>query len=179
MKRRCEWSGSDPLYLAYHDDEWGVPLRDDRRLFEMLILEGVQAGLSWLTVLRKREAYRLAFDNFDPETISGYDEERVCRLLENPGIVRNRLKVRAAVQNAGAFLRVVRDCGSFHRYLWDFVGGRPIQNQWSNPREIPARTSESDRLSRDLKKRGFAFAGSTICYAFMQAVGMVNDHLTY
>jgi DNA-3-methyladenine glycosylase I len=179
MKRRCEWSGSDPLYLEYHDHEWGVPVREDRRLFEMLILEGAQAGLSWITVLRKREAYRCAFDHFDAEKISRYDDDRVRRLLENPGIIRNSLKIRAAVRNAGAFLQVVGEYGSFHRYLWEFVGGRPIQNRWSGPREIPARTRESDAMSSDLKKRGFSFAGSTICYAFMQAVGMVNDHLTY
>ncbi len=179
MKRRCEWSGSDPLYLEYHDLEWGVPVRDDRRLFEMLILEGAQAGLSWLTVLRKREAYRRAFDNFDPKKVSRYDGNRIRRLLEDPGIIRNRLKIRAAVQNAGAFLKVAEEYGSFHTYLWDFVGGRPIQNRWVTPQEIPPRTRESDALSKDLKKRGFSFAGSTICYAFMQAVGMVNDHLTY
>ena len=179
MKRRCAWSGSDPLYLEYHDREWGVPVRDDRRLFEMLILEGAQAGLSWLTVLRKREAYRRAFDNFDAKKISRYDADRIRRLLEDSGIIRNGLKIRAAVQNAGAFLKVVEDYGSFHDYLWDFVGGRPIQNRWSRPEEIPPRTRESDTLSKDLKKKGFSFAGSTICYAFMQAVGMVNDHLTY
>jgi DNA-3-methyladenine glycosylase I len=145
----------------------------------MLILEGAQAGLSWLTVLRKREAYRRAFDNFDPEKVSRYGEDRIRELLGNPGIIRNRLKINAAVRNARAFLKVVEEYGSFHTYLWSFVGGRPVQNRWSRPQEVPARTPESDRLSRDLRTRGFAFVGSTICYAFMQAVGMVNDHLTY
>jgi DNA-3-methyladenine glycosylase I len=178
MKARCAWAGTDPLYIAYHDREWGVPLHDDRKLFEMLILEGAQAGLSWITILRKREAFREAFDRFDPSKVAGYDQERVRELLNNPGIIRNRLKIHAAVQNAQAFLKVVEEFGSFDRYLWQFVEGHPFQNRWNGREEVPARTGESDALSKDLKKRGFKFVGSTICYAFMQAVGMVNDHLT-
>ena len=178
MKPRCIWAGTDPLYLAYHDREWGVPLHDDRKLFEMLILEGAQAGLSWVTILRKREAFREAFDQFDPSKIAGYEQKRIRELLNNPGIIRNRLKIHAAVQNAQAFLKVVEEFGSFDRYLWQVVGGRPLQNRWGRGQDIPARTRESDALSKDLKKRGFKFVGPTICYAFMQAVGMVNDHLT-
>jgi DNA-3-methyladenine glycosylase I len=177
MKPRCAWAGTDPLYIAYHDREWGVPLHDDRKLFEMLILEGAQAGLSWITILRKREAFREAFDHFDPSKVAGYDQERVRELLNNPGIIRNRLKINAAVQNAQAFLKVVEEFGSFDRYLWRFVEGRPLRNRWGRGQDVPARTGESDVLSKDLKKRGFKFVGSTICYAFMQAVGMVNDHL--
>ncbi|HYB21643.1 MAG TPA: DNA-3-methyladenine glycosylase I [Thermodesulfobacteriota bacterium] len=179
MKRRCEWAGSDPLYIDYHDHEWGVPVHDDRRLLEMLILEGAQAGLSWITILKKREAYRQAFDDFDPQKLSNYGESQIRQLLKNPGIIRNRLKIEAAVQNARAFLRVVDEWGSFDRYLWQFVGHRPIQNRWKRQQDIPARTRESDAMTRDLKKRGFKFVGSTVCYAFMQAVGMVNDHPTY
>ena len=178
MKSRCSWAGTDPLYIAYHDREWGVPLHDDRKLFEMLILEGAQAGLSWITILRKREAFREAFDRFDPSKVAEYGQERIQKLLHNPGIIRNRLKIHAAVQNAQAYLKVAEEFGSFDRYLWQFVGGCPRQNRWSRGQEIPARTAESDALSKDLKKRGFKFVGSTICYAFMQAVGMVNDHLT-
>ena len=178
MKPRCLWAGTDPLYLAYHDREWGVPLHEDRKLFEMLILEGAQAGLSWITILRKREAFREAFDQFDPSKIAGYEQKRIRELLHNPGIIRNRLKIHAAVQNAQAFLKVVEEFGSFDRYLWQVVGGRPLQNRWGRGQDIPARTRESDALSKDLKKRGFKFVGPTICYAFMQAVGMVNDHLT-
>jgi DNA-3-methyladenine glycosylase I len=177
MKARCGWAGTDSLYIAYHDREWGVPVHDDRRLFEMLILEGAQAGLSWITVLRKRGAFREAFDRFDPSKVAQYDEGRIQELLRNPGIIRNRLKIRAAVQNARAFLKVVEDFGSFDGYLWRFVGGHPLQNRWNSQQEVPSRTAESDALSRDLKKRGFSFVGSTICYAFMQAVGMVNDHV--
>ena len=176
-KKRCPWAGADPLYVAYHDREWGVPLHDDGRLFEMLILEGAQAGLSWITVLRKREAFRKAFDTFDPEKVARYGPGRIEELLSNPGIIRNRLKIHSAVQNARAFLQVREEFGSFDRYLWPFVGGHPLQNRWTRGQEVPARTPESDALSRDLKKRGFKFVGSTICYAFMQAVGMVNDHL--
>jgi len=176
MKRRCDWSGKDPLYVKYHDREWGVPVHDDRLLFEMLILEGAQAGLSWLTILRKREAFREAFDRFDPSRVAEYDGRKIRELLRNPGIIRNRLKIQAAVQNARAFLRVAEEFGSFDRYVWRFVGGKPIQNRRARLRDIPARTEESDTLSRDLKQRGFKFVGSTICYAFMQAVGMVNDH---
>jgi DNA-3-methyladenine glycosylase I len=178
MKPRCAWAGTDPLYVAYHDREWGVPLHDDRKLFEMLILEGAQAGLSWITILRKREAFREAFDRFDPSKVAKYDPGRIQELLRNPGIIRNRLKIHAAVQNAQAFLQVAEEFGSFDRYLWQFVGGRSRQNRWSRGQDVPARTAESDALSKDLKKREFKFVGSTICYAFMQAVGMVNDHVT-
>ena len=177
MKRRCDWCGEDPLYVKYHDREWGIPLHDDRRLFEMLILEGMQAGLSWITILKKREAFRGAFDSFDPSRVAEYDKGKIRQLLQNPGIIRNRLKIQAAVQNAQAFLEVAEEFGFFDRYLWQFVGNRPRQNRWRKLQEIPARTQESDALSRDLKKRGFKFVGSTICYAFMQAVGMVNDHV--
>lgn len=176
--RRCDWCGSDPLYIAYHDAEWGVPLHDDRALFELLLLEGAQAGLSWLTVLRKRENYRQALDGFDARKIAHYDARRLASLLRNPGLVRNRLKIRSAVQNARAFLDVQEKVGSFDRYLWQFIGGQPRQNQWRSMKEVPARTPESDALSRDLRAQGFNFVGSTICYAFMQASGMVNDHLT-
>jgi DNA-3-methyladenine glycosylase I len=175
---RCAWAGSDPLYLAYHDDEWGVPLHDDRRLFEMLVLEGAQAGLSWITILRKRGAYRKAFDRFDPAKIARYDAKKIRMLLEDPGIVRNRLKIDAAVKNARAFLEVQDEIGSFDRYIWQFVGGRPKRNAWRSPKQVPAKTSESDAMSKDLRSRGFGFVGSTICYAFMQATGMVNDHTT-
>jgi DNA-3-methyladenine glycosylase I len=175
---RCAWAGSDPLYLAYHDDEWGVPLHDDRRLFEMLVLEGAQAGLSWITILRKRGAYRKAFDRFDPAKIARYDAKKIRLLLEDPGIVRNRLKIDAAVKNARAFLEVQDEMGSFDRYIWQFVGGRPKRNAWRSPKQVPAKTAESDAMSKDLRSRGFGFVGSTICYAFMQATGMVNDHTT-
>ena len=174
---RCPWAGSDPLYLRYHDEEWGVPSHDDRHLFEMLILEGAQAGLSWITILRKRDAYRKAFDRFDPRRVAAYDAKKLRALLADPGIVRNRLKIHGAVRNARAFLEVQREFGSFHAYLWPFVGGKPRINRPRTMQDVPARTVESDALSKDLKKRGFTFVGSTICYAFMQAVGMVNDHL--
>ena len=178
VKPRCAWAGSDPLYVRYHDEEWGVPVHDDRRLFEFLILEGAQAGLSWITVLRKREVYRAAFDAFDPKRVARYDGRRIERLLRNPGIVRNRLKIESAVTNARAFLAVQEEFGRFARYLWRFVGGRPIVNRWPSPARVPARTAVSDALSKDLQKRGFRFVGSTICYAYMQAVGLVNDHTT-
>jgi len=174
-RSRCAWCGTDPLYVRYHDDEWGVPVHDDRRLFEMLILEGAQAGLSWITILRKREAYRRAFDRFDARKIAKYGAARKRALLADPGIVRNRLKIDAAITNARAFLAVQREFGSFDAYIWRFVGGRPIRAR-AGLGDIPARTPESDAMSRDLKHRGFKFIGSTICYAFMQAVGMVNDH---
>lgn len=173
---RCAWAGNDPLYQAYHDREWGVPVHDDRLLFEFLILEGAQAGLSWITILRKREAYRSAFARFDPELVARFDGTRVAGLLANPGIVRNRLKVESAVTNARAFLKVQEEYGSFGAYLWRFVDGRPIRNAWRSIKEVPASTPVSDALSRDLKRRGFRFVGTTICYAHMQAVGMVNDH---
>ena len=173
---RCRWAGSDPLYIAYHDDEWGVPLHDDRRLFEMLILEGAQAGLSWITILRKRPAYRRAFDRFDPRKVARYDARRRAQLMKDEGIVRNRLKIDAAVTNARAFLAVQKELGSFDRYIWQFTGGAPLINERRSFSDVPARTPESDAMSKDLKKRGFRFVGTTICYAFMQATGMVNDH---
>jgi DNA-3-methyladenine glycosylase I len=174
---RCPWPGSDPLYLAYHDEEWGLPNHDDRHLFEMLVLEGAQAGLSWITILRKRERYRAVFDEFDPGKVARYGERMLASLLADAGIVRNRLKVESAVANAKAFLAVQREFGSFDAYLWSFVGGRPIVNARRTMKDVPAKTSESDALSKALQKRGFRFVGSTICYAYMQAVGLVNDHL--
>ncbi len=172
---RCTWP-SNPLSIRYHDEEWGVPQHDDRTLFEFLILEGAQAGLSWDTILQKRENYRAAFDQFDPERIARYDRRKQQSLLRNPGIIRNRLKVASAVRNAKAFLDVQKEFGSFDRYIWQFVGGKPRINAWRPGLKLPASTPESDAMSKDLKKRGFNFVGSTICYAFMQAVGMVNDH---
>ena len=174
---RCFWAGTDPAYIAYHDAEWGVPLHDDRALFELLILEGAQAGLSWLTVLRKRESYRKAFHNFDPKRVARYDDKKVAALLMNEGIIRNKLKVKAAVQNAQAFLIVKKEFKTFDNYLWEFVDGQPVQNDLKAKDDLPARTTLSDALSKDLRQRGFKFVGSTICYAFMQASGMVNDHL--
>jgi len=171
---RCWWANGD-LYIAYHDHEWGVPVHDDRHLFEMLILEGAQAGLSWITILKKRENYRRAFDNFDVRKVARYDARKIQKLLADPGIVRNRLKINAAIQNTKAFLAVQKEFGSFDKYIWQFVGGEPVLNSWKKG-QIPARTKESDAMSKDLQKRGFKFVGSTICYAFMQAVGMVNDH---
>lgn len=174
---RCAWAGTDPLYVAYHDMEWGVPVHDDRRLFEMLCLEGAQAGLAWITILRKREHYRRAFDHFDAATIATYGDEQIAALLADPGIVRNRLKVNAFIQNARAFLAVQTEFGSFDAYIWQFVGGVPIVNQRRALRDIPAQTPESEAMSKDLKRRGFTFVGPTICYAFMQACGLVNDHV--
>lgn len=176
MKHRCAWCGTDPLYLKYHDEEWGVPSHDDRHLFEMINLEGAQAGLSWITILRKRENYRKAFDAFDPKKIITYDEKKVKQLLSNEGIVRNRLKIASVITNAETFLRVQKEFGSFDAYIWQFTGGKPIVNRRASIRDIPPTTPESDAMSKDLKKRGFKFVGSTICYAFMQACGMVNDH---
>jgi DNA-3-methyladenine glycosylase I len=173
---RCHWAQAEPN-LSYHDNEWGVPQHDDRALFEMLILEGAQAGLSWTTILSKRENYRRAFDNFDAEKISRYGAKKTAALLADAGIVRNRLKIAATIQNAKAFLAVQKEFGSFDRYLWQFVGGKPIVNRRRAPKDVPAHTRESDAMSEDLLKRGFKFVGSTICYAFMQATGMVNDHL--
>lgn len=175
---RCIWCGDDPLYVGYHDGEWGVPVHDDRLLFEMLILEGAQAGLSWLTVLRKRDNYRRAMDGFDPERVAAYRAGKINTLMKNPGIIRNRAKLESAVGNARAFLDIQGSHGSFDAYLWGFVDGRPIQNRFRSTGQVPASTPLSDRLSRDLKKRGFRFTGTTICYAYMQAVGLVNDHLT-
>lgn len=177
---RCEWSlGGGDLYLNYHDLEWGVPVHDDRKFFEMLLLEGAQAGLNWLTILKKREGYHRAFDQFDPQLVAAYGEEKIAGLLQDPGIVRNRLKVNAAVVNARAFLKVQEEFGSFDRYIWQFTGGQPILNTWQSLREIPATTPESDAMSKDLVRRGFKFVGSTICYALMQACGLVNDHVTW
>jgi DNA-3-methyladenine glycosylase I len=177
-KDRCAWVGADPLYVAYHDEEWGVPVHDDRRLFEMLVLEGAQAGLSWLTILKKREGYRRAFDGFDPEMVARYDVLKVEGLLADPGIVRNRRKVEATVRNARCFLEIREEFETFDRYLWGFVGGEPVQNRWRTLQKVPAETEASRVLSRDLKRRGFGFVGPTVIYAFMQAVGMVNDHTT-
>lgn len=176
-KTRCSWAVSE-LALAYHDNEWGAPVHDDRLLFEFLILEGAQAGLSWETILRKRENYRKAFDGFDPARVARFDARRVEHLLADPGIVRNRLKVAAAVKNAALFLEIQREFGSFDKFIWQFVGGKPKQNAWNNASQVPSHTTESDAMSRELLRRGFRFTGSTICYAFMQAVGMVNDHFT-
>jgi DNA-3-methyladenine glycosylase I len=173
---RCAWA-ADPLSIVYHDQEWGAPVHDDRLLFEFLILEGAQAGLSWITILKKRASYRAAFSRFDPRKVARYDDAKIAALLANEGIVRNRLKIRAAVQNAQAFLAVQKEFGSFDQYVWQFVGGKPLQNRWRSSEQVPARTEHSDAMSKDLAKRGFNFVGSTICYAFMQATGMVNDHL--
>lgn len=174
---RCSWSQVDDLYIAYHDKEWGVPVHDDRTLFEFLILEGAQAGLSWHTVLKKRENYRKAFDHFDPQKVARYNAAKIAKLLADPGIIRNRLKVAGAVKNAKAFLAVQEEFGTFDKYIWRFVGGSPIVNTRRSLAEVPARTAESDAMSKDLKQRGFTFVGTTICYAHMQATGMVNDHL--
>lgn len=174
---RCEWCGDDPLYIEYHDTEWGVPCHDDHRWFEMLILEGVQAGLSWITVLRKRENYRVAYDNFDVEKVARYDEAKIAEQLQNSGIIRNRLKVRAAVKNAQAFIKTQDEFGSFDSYIWQFTDGQPIVNRFETLADIPAETEQSQAMSKDLKKRGFTFVGPTICYALMQSCGMVNDHV--
>jgi len=177
LNKRCQWCGDDPLYIAYHDKEWGVPVHDDRLLFEFLVLEGAQAGLSWITILNKRENYRKAFKNFEIAKVAAFTEEDVACLLNDPGIVRNRLKIRSAIRNAKAALALQQEFGSLDSYFWRFVDGRPIQNSFKSLDEIPAKTDISDTLSKDLKKRGFNFVGSTICYAFMQATGMVNDHI--
>jgi len=177
MKKRCAWCAGNALQTAYHDREWGVPVHDDRRLFEFLILEGAQAGLSWDTILKKRGNYRRAFADFDAKKVARFGRKECAALMKNPGIVRNRLKIESAVTNAAAFLAVQREFGSFDRYIWRFVGGKPRRNRWRAMKQVPASTPESDAMSKDLKKRGFRFVGSTICYAFMQATGMVNDHL--
>ncbi|MFZ5756806.1 MAG: DNA-3-methyladenine glycosylase I [Pseudomonadota bacterium] len=174
---RCPWCGDDPLYVAYHDREWGVPVRDDRLLFEFIVLEGAQAGLSWITILRKRENYRKAFSGFDPEKVARYTPAKIEKLLQDPGIVRNRLKVESTVSNAKAFLKVQKEFGSFSAYIWGFTDGKPVINRPRTLKDVPARTELSDRISKDLKKRGFRFVGSTIVYAHLQATGMVNDHL--
>jgi DNA-3-methyladenine glycosylase I len=178
MLKRCAWCGDDPLYVAYHDEEWGVPVHDDRRLFEFLILEGAQAGLSWLTILKKREHYRKAFDGFDCQRVARYGEADVKRLLSDAGIVRNRLKIESAIRNAKGVLQIQEEFGSLDAYIWRYVDGVPLQNVWKSMAELPAKSALSDQMSKDLKKRGFNFVGSTICYAYMQAVGMVNDHTT-
>ncbi len=177
-KIRCQWVTDDPLYIKYHDQEWGVPIYDEQLLFEFLILEGAQAGLSWLTVLKKRDNYRACFDNFNPQKIALYNKQKINKLLTNSGIIRNRLKIQATVTNAKSFLQVKQEWGNFSDYIWHFVQGNPIQNHWKNLQQVPTSTFISDALSKDLKQRGFKFIGSTICYAFMQAVGMVNDHTT-
>ncbi len=177
MQTRCGWCGDDPLYVAYHDEEWGVPVHDDRHMFELLVLEGAQAGLAWITILRKREAYRKAFRGFDPAKVARFGEKDVARLLADAGIVRNRLKVASAIRNARAYLEVQAEFGTFCAYLWGFVDGRPVVNRWRSLAEIPARTELSDRISKDLKQRGFNFVGSTIIYAHLQSAGLVNDHL--
>lgn len=177
MKIRCPWA-KNPLSITYHDSEWGRPVHDDRVLFEFLILEGAQAGLSWDTILNKRENYRKAFDGFDPAKIARYSDKKLAALLEDSGIIRNRLKIASAISNAQAFLTVQKEFGSFDRYIWQFVGDKPKVNHWSDVKQVPASTPESDAMSKDLKRRGFRFVGTTICYAFMQATGLVNDHLT-
>ena len=174
--RRCNWSVSDPIYIKYHDKEWGVPVHNDRKLFEMIVLDGAQAGLSWLTILKKRNNYRKAFDNFDPKKVAKYDKRKIIQLLKNDGIVRNRLKVESAVTNAKAFLKVKEEFGTFDKYIWQFIGGKTKVNSWKTLKDIPANSKESDAMSKDLKSREFKFVGSTICYAFMQAAGLVNDH---
>lgn len=175
-KKRCAWCKNDPLYVAYHDIEWGVPIYDDRLLFEFLILEGMQAGLNWFTILKKRDAFRKAFSNFDAKKIAKFDQQKINLLLNNADIIRNKLKITSAVENAKAFLKVKNEWDSFAHYIWHFVDSHPIQNHWGSTKQVPAKTFISDMMSKDLKKRGFKFVGSTICYAFMQAVGMVNDH---
>jgi DNA-3-methyladenine glycosylase I len=177
MKTRCVWPGTDPLYTIYHDSEWGVPLHDDRKLFECIVLQGAQAGLSWLTVLKKRGNYRKAFDHFDPYRVNRYNPEKVTQLLTNKGIIRNKRKIDAAINNAAAFIKIQKRFGSFDAYIWRFVGGEPIKNAWKQIEDIPDKTAISGEMSHDLKKRGFRFVGPTICYAFMQAAGMVNDHV--
>ncbi len=179
MTNRCEWAGDDPLYVAYHDEDWGVPIYDDDRLlFELLTLEGAQAGLSWITILRKRQNYKQAFDNFDVEKVARYDAAKIAELLNNPGIIRNKLKVNSTITNAQAYIKVQEEFGSFSTYIWDFVDGTPLQNTWPSLQEIPAFTPLSEKISKDLKKRGFKFVGSTIVYSHMQSAGMVNDHTT-
>ncbi|HHH54164.1 MAG TPA: DNA-3-methyladenine glycosylase I [Bacteroidetes bacterium] len=176
MKHRCEWVGNDPLYIAYHDSEWGVPVFDDSILFQFLMLETFQAGLSWITVLRKRENFRLAFDNFDYTKIATYDEKKYNELLSNSGIIRNKLKIKAAISNANAFINIQKEFGSFSNYIWRFIDYKPIVNNWKSINEVPSKTELSDKISKDLKNRGFKFVGSTVIYAHMQATGMVNDH---
>lgn len=177
-KHRCKWAGTDPVYVEYHDNEWGVPLHNDCKLFELFILEGMQAGLSWITILKKRQNFRQAFDDFDAKKIAEYNYDKIIQLLSNKNIIRNRLKIEAAVQNAKAFLRIQKEFGSFDSYLWRFVNNKPVRNAWKVHEDIPAKTKASIEMSKELNKKGFKFAGPTICYSFMQAVGMVNDHTT-
>lgn len=176
MAKRCDWCGTEEIYIDCHDKDWGVPVHDDRLHFEMIILDGAQAGLSWITILKRRESYRKAFDNFDVLKVSRYSSKKIEKLLTNPGIIRNRLKVNSTVQNARCFLKIQKEFGSFDKYIWQFVNHKTIQNKWKKMSELPAKTAQSDAMSKDLKKRGFSFVGSTICYAYMQAAGMVNDH---
>ena len=176
---RCEWCGTDPLYVAYHDQEWGVPVHDDHRLFEFLVLDAMQAGLSWITILRKRENFRRAFDSFDASKIAKYRNRRVATLLKDAGIIRNRLKIEATIKNARSFLDIQREFGTFDRYIWNFIGGKTKHNAWASLKQIPAKTVEAENMSRDMVRRGFRFVGPTICYAFMQAAGLVNDHAVY
>ena len=178
MQKRCDWPAEDALMITYHDTEWGTPEHDDRKLFELLLLDNMQAGLSWRTILHKRENFRAAFDNFEPAKIARYQQRKIDSLLTNPGIIRNRLKIKAAVTNAQCVLEIQQEFGSFDAYIWQFVGGKPIRNKWKKLGDIPATSAESDAMSKDLKKRGLKFVGSTICYAFMQSAGLVNDHLT-
>ncbi len=175
--KRCDWVTKDPLYIHYHDMEWGVPLHDDNKLFELLVLEGAQAGLSWLTILKRRETYRVAYDGFDPEKILQWDSKKIINLLQDPGIIRNKLKVASVINNASVYLDVLKEFNSFDEFIWSFVDGQPIQNSWRDINQIPATTAKSDTMSKELKGRGFTFVGPTICYAYMQSVGMVNDHL--
>ena len=177
MTSRCKWVTDDLMYIKYHDEEWGVPEHDDRKLFELLTLEGAQAGLSWFTILKKRENYRIAFEHFEIEKVANYDKIKVDELMQNQGIVRNRLKIQSTISNANAIIKIQKEFGSFDTYIWSFVGGKPIINSWRNISGVPTKTLESDAMSKDLSKRGFKFTGSTICYAFMQATGMVNDHI--
>jgi len=176
IQERCTWVNDNPLYIHYHDNEWGVPVYDERLLFEFLILEGMQAGLNWLTILKKRDNFRTVFDNFDAEIIANYDQNKIIQLMSDEGIIRNRLKIQATIVNAQAFLRIRKNLGDFSNYIWDFVNGEPLQNHWEQAHQVPTTTLISDNMATDLKKRGFKFTGSTICYAFMQATGMVNDH---
>ena len=178
-KKRCSWCEGEEIYIDYHDNEWGIPVHDDQKLFEMIMLEGAQAGLSWITVLKKREGYRKAFDNFDPKKCARYSDKKLEKFRENPNIIRNRLKINSVRTNAKAFLEIQKEFGSFDKYIWQFVGGKPIKNKFKKMSDVPAMTRESDAMSKDLKKRGFKFVGSTICYAFMQACGMVNDHVVH
>ena len=176
MTKHCDWCGTEEIYVDYHDKDWGVPVHDDRLHFEMIILDGAQAGLSWITILKRRESYRKAFDNFDVLKVSRYSSKKIEKLLTNTGIIRNRLKVNSAVQNARSFLKIQKEFGSFDKYIWQFVNHKTIQNKWKKMSKLPAKTAQSDAMSKDLKKRGFSFVGSTICYAYMQAAGLVNDH---